>query len=624
MIARVLSLLLLGTPIAIATVPLAAHAQTTAQLQSWRYDPGRQRLEITTTGGVRPSLFVLSDPPRIVVDLPNTLWNQPERLEPYNSLVRAVRISQFNSQTSRLILDLAQPLSESAVELQTAGAELWAVQINPSAATPPTLTPLLPPPVSQAPQLLTPPPPSSPTPIPTLTPLLPPPSAPTPVPTLTPLLPPSANQAPQLLTPPPLTGQRVQLFGLESTSDGFLVRTSGPATATTRRLTGPDRVVVDVFGGDIGSFQGERQRTINQLGVTNIRVGQFEPMIARVVLDVDPTSGDWETRFDGTGLRIVPAGGASGASLVPTAPSDASLATIRSVQLTGNRLEISADGFLFYRTGWNPETRAYQISVSPAQLPESMPDPGLTVNSPIERIRFVQENDRTVSILVQPAQDFDIREPNPGQGSRLIRLELMGEGLNSVASLSPQTIIPGAATVTIDAGHGGTDPGAIGVGGVQEKIVNLNIARLVQAQLQAAGVNVIMTRVDDSEIDLQPRVDLAVASGADIFVSIHTNALDRGNVSGIETYYLRPDSARLANVMHRYIVSGSGVALDRGVRTARFFVVRETPTTMPSVLLELGYLTNPTEGTRLATPEYQAQMAQAVTQGILAYLAGEQ
>ncbi len=76
--------------------------------------------------------------------------------------------------------------------------------------------------------------------------------------------------------------------------------------------------------------------------------------------------------------------------------------------------------------------------------------------------------------------------------------------------------------------------------------------------------------------------------------------------------------------MHRYIVRGANGALDRGVRTARFFVVRETPTTMPSVLLELGYLTNPTEGARLATAEYQAQLAQAVTQGILAYLAGEQ
>ncbi|NJK72502.1 MAG: AMIN domain-containing protein [Synechococcaceae cyanobacterium SM2_3_60] len=145
--------------------------------KSWRYDPGRQRLEITTSGGVRPSLFVLSDPPRIVVDFPNTVWNQPERLEPYNSLVRAVRISQFNSQTSRLILDLAEPLSESAVELQTAGPELWAIQINASAAAAPqpTLTPLLPP--SSAPQLLT------------------PPSAPNSATT--------TSQAPQLLTPPP-------------------------------------------------------------------------------------------------------------------------------------------------------------------------------------------------------------------------------------------------------------------------------------------------------------------------------------------------------------------------------------------------------------------------------------
>jgi len=317
------------------------------------------------------------------------------------------------------------------------------------------------------------------------------------------------------------------------------------------------------------------------------------------------------------------------ASLLPdmnASGASGPLATVQSVQLQGNQLIISADGFMFYRAGWDPASGGYRISVAPARLPQSLPDPGLPANGPVERIRFVQEDARTVNILVQPSEEFNVFEPNPGQGSRRITLQL--QPLNAPLPITqPQAPSPpqtgqfpiGQPIIAIDPGHGGRDPGAIGVDGVQEKHVVLSISKQVQQLLQERGYGVMMTRTDDREILLQPRVDMAVEANATLLVSIHANALDRSGINGIETYYLRPDSAELATTLHRSLVRATGAA-DRGVRRARFFMVRETPTGMPSVLLELGYLTNPTEGRKLATAEYQAILSRAIADGIEAFL----
>ncbi|MEM8714953.1 MAG: N-acetylmuramoyl-L-alanine amidase, partial [Cyanobacteria bacterium P01_G01_bin.4] len=172
--------------------------------------------------------------------------------------------------------------------------------------------------------------------------------------------------------------------------------------------------------------------------------------------------------------------------------------------------------------------------------------------------------------------------------------------------------------VALDAGHGGRDPGTLGVGGLYEKSITLTVSTRVEQLLRQQGFGVVMTRRDDREIQLQPRIDTAVAGGADILVSIHVNALERSEISGVETYYLRADSARLAQTMHRSILNSTG-AVDRNIRRARFYMVRETPTSMPSVLLEMGYLTNPTEARRLASPEYQERLAQAIARGVASY-----
>jgi N-acetylmuramoyl-L-alanine amidase len=581
--------------------PPSVQAQTTtipglSRIDRWHYDPQQGRLEVNTQGEVRPFLFVLQNPPRVVLDFPNTRFGREPQTQTFAGRVASVQISQLTDTITRFVLYLQpdQPLSLNHLQLLTAGPSRWAVQFTQVA--PPS--PLFPPSSAGS-------------------------SAPIPLP-----------QSQAVGSPPPLPVSRSghQILEVSPQAEGFFIRTQGSPSTTVRRILDPDRVVVDFLNTTLSPALTQRAYVINRLGVSRLRIGQFEPTVARVVLDVDSSGGDWEARYDPQrgGIWIQPAGGAAQASLLPevsSVNSSGPLATLQSVQLQGNRLIISADGFMFYRAGWDPESGGYRINVAPARLPQSMPDPGLPVGGPVERIRFVQEDARTVSILVQPAEEFNVFEPNPGQGSRRITLEL--RPLNAPPPI-PQPQTPGPASpstpqslnrtvIAIDPGHGGRDPGAIGVDGIQEKDIVLSVAHQVQRLLQERGYGVVMTRTDDREVLLQPRVDMAVQANAALLVSIHANALDRSGIHGIETYYLRPDSAELAAILHRSLVRATGAA-DRGVRRARFFVVRETPVGMPSVLLELGYVTNPTEGRKLATAEYQAILARAIADGIETFL----
>jgi N-acetylmuramoyl-L-alanine amidase len=152
--------------------------------------------------------------------------------------------------------------------------------------------------------------------------------------------------------------------------------------------------------------------------------------------------------------------------------------------------------------------------------------------------------------------------------------------------------------------------------------VCLQIARL----LQARGVQVLMTRTSEVDVDLPPRVALANSSGADLFVSVHANALSmaRPDVNGIETFFFEgagPPSRRLAVALQEQMVAISPGSPDRGVRTGRFFVIRRT--VMPSALVEMGFVTGELDSRRLADANFRRRMALALSAGILNALQGQ-
>lgn len=236
--------------------------------------------------------------------------------------------------------------------------------------------------------------------------------------------------------------------------------------------------------------------------------------------------------------------------------------------------------------------------------------------------------------------------------------------LGAPSAAAPPAVSTGANAirrVVLDPGHGGHDPGAIGVAGVREKDVVLDVARRLRDKLASGGVEALMTREDDTFVPLGGRTQMAAERKADLFVSIHANASRNKRVHGVEAYYLREtqdgsgwawsaagafdppvggtalDRSRtlrailwdLAHAEHRREAVEVGMRLcrvmreqlrlrSRGVRGARFHVLRTAM--MPAVLVEVGYLTNAGEEAQLDDAAFREALAAALADGVLHYV----
>ena len=240
-------------------------------------------------------------------------------------------------------------------------------------------------------------------------------------------------------------------------------------------------------------------------------------------------------------------------------------------------------------------------------------NPGYTINPQQVIFQGLSPTQWTVQ-LPTPQQVVQLPNPNP---TPLPPQNPVVPPATSNPPLNTSPVPNRRLLVMIDPGHGGKDPGAIGLNGLQEKDVILPISQQVATILQQQGIEVILTRSSDYFVDLAQRVQMAKQARADLFVSIHANSIqNRPDVNGLETYYYS-SGQRLAQTIHNNILHSIDIR-DRGVRTARFYVLRNNP--MPAVLVEVGFVTGAIDKPRLATPEYQNQMARAIADGILQYI----
>ncbi|WP_096203088.1 N-acetylmuramoyl-L-alanine amidase [Bacillus sp. FJAT-45350] len=193
-------------------------------------------------------------------------------------------------------------------------------------------------------------------------------------------------------------------------------------------------------------------------------------------------------------------------------------------------------------------------------------------------------------------------------------LSLVGSGESEVQKGSLEGV-----TIVIDPGHGGRDPGATAYG-VSEKNVVLAVGLKLEKKLKDAGVNVIMTRKTDTFLELSERVAIARQHNADSFISIHANAAGSEAAHGTETYWNRTasdkESKELAEKIQKHLIATLKTR-DRGVKEGNFHVIRETR--MPSVLVELGFITNRSEAQRMSTNTFHEEAAEAIYKGIVEF-----
>ncbi|GIN73154.1 hypothetical protein J14TS2_36290 [Bacillus sp. J14TS2] len=173
--------------------------------------------------------------------------------------------------------------------------------------------------------------------------------------------------------------------------------------------------------------------------------------------------------------------------------------------------------------------------------------------------------------------------------------------------------------IVIDPGHGGEDNGATGVSGQFEKDFTLSLSKKVEKLLkQESGIEVFMTRTDDSYISQESRYRPKYANklNADLFISIHGNTFSDPDVSGTETFYYHKNSRLLAEVIQKHVVEATGFK-DRGIQKQNLFVVKDTK--MPAALIEVGYLTNPQNESKMWTDDFQSGIATSIVEGIKEY-----
>ena len=207
-------------------------------------------------------------------------------------------------------------------------------------------------------------------------------------------------------------------------------------------------------------------------------------------------------------------------------------------------------------------------------------------------------------------------------GSRTPSLELQRRGQEHLRG----------KIIVLDPGHGGTDPGTVGVGPTTESENVLAIAWELKAMLERAGAQVIMTRQNDvspargtqfsgqQNGQLAARVAAANRSKGQIYVSLHNDWHDNSSVRGTSVHYYKSQDLRLAEALQKAVVSQIK-PVDLGIQRSNFYVLRNT--SIPAALVEVGFLSNPTEANLLAKPNYRLEVALGLLAGINAYFAEE-
>lgn len=171
--------------------------------------------------------------------------------------------------------------------------------------------------------------------------------------------------------------------------------------------------------------------------------------------------------------------------------------------------------------------------------------------------------------------------------------------------------------IVIDAGHGGADTGAMR-GNTLEKDLTLDIALRVEQILQERGLKkVVMTRRSDETLSLARRVEIANEKNADIYISIHINASVKTEIKGIETHYYTEKGYDVAKIIHEELIENIDTE-DRGLFKSKFYVINHTEA--PAVLLELGFISNEYERSKLCSDTRQKESAEAIAEGIINYL----
>jgi len=381
----------------------------------------------------------------------------------------------------------------------------------------------------------------------------------------------------------------------------IVVDAKAPVTYRTMVLKNPGRVVVDIKGAWL-SPQVKRELSVSSSFVSRARVAQFDPRTVRVVV---------ETTVGKDNYKIFPLTGGP----VPG-----------RVVLDFGRVGPDSAG----ATIALPDVKAPSKPAAPQTKPTK---PQTPQTKPVETKPAETKPAETKPVETKPVETKPEEQQTPQdaeQAAQETAADTPGEQPATESSTDAGiAAITGLAghSITIDAGHGGNDSGAIGPTGVTEKSVTLRVALALQKLLTSEGATVYMTRTTDTEVspkgaaasdieELQARCDVANRHNSDIFISIHMDSFTNGAAKGTTGYYYALGSKKsrdLADKVRAGVIDQIGTP-SRGTQSCNFYVVKHTD--MPATLVEVAFISNPTEEKLMNSEDGVQKAAQGIADGI--------
>ncbi|MFT4414425.1 SH3 domain-containing protein [Fredinandcohnia humi] len=267
----------------------------------------------------------------------------------------------------------------------------------------------------------------------------------------------------------------------------------------------------------------------------------------------------------------------------------------------------NGDNYLIWNKPFNFNLKYTTLSNNRLQLSGNLTQidvPDMSIPG-IERIEVNNADpvNQTVTLQFQPGYTFTIRNHENTVSIKVHQVGLVGK------------------KIIIDAGHGGSDPGAIGYSGLREKVVTLDTAMLIKQELENAGATVLLTRSSDMYLQLSERTEIANLSDYDAFISVHTDSFSTTS-RGTTTFYNRSlnfnstKSIQLAAIVQKHLIQNLGT-YNRGTKEQEFYVNKYNG--LPSILVELAFISNPREEGLLKTQEFRQKAATSIRQGLEEY-----
>jgi N-acetylmuramoyl-L-alanine amidase len=458
------------------------------------------------------------------------------------------------------------------------------------------------------------------------------------------------------------SGRLAQVTGIRHWSTPNYTRVAidlgDDVTYEAARVPNPDRIYFDLHGTRLAQALVGKTFTVTDDGfLKRVRAAQFTNDMTRVVLDVNDVT-EYSAFLLPNPYRLIIDihGGSKGQETevaaggkAASAPETAVVSKSTLARPVPNTVEAKSNSLVEVASLSDQPGR-----VEATRRPTSQPISAVVKNKGSEEVRSVADRRRTGRNAIGHSRSDEAAGALPARAA-----VPTADGQTSLVRALGLKI----GRIVIDAGHGGHDSGTLGVGGIEEKDVVLDVAlRLGRLLHDRLGAEIIYTRSDDTFIPLETRTAIANKAQADLFLSIHANSSRDESARGVETYYLNfttsPDALETAarenavsdqsihqlsdlvkkialkdkiaesrefasdvqESLYSGLEKGNAGLRDRGVKKAPFVVL--IGANMPSILAEISFVTNPRDARQLEDPEYRERVAESLYRGVAKYEAG--